>query len=89
MSGPPKAFIDLHRLPEDERITVIGESALAMPGQTVGVPVDDDPGKPERYQRKLLAKYPQLRVENVGRLFKGVVLLRVTFPSPPSGPATA
>ena len=80
MSGPPKAFVDLHRLPEDQRIVVIGEYCLAHPSEKIAVPVDDEPDKPERYKRKLEVKYPQLRVEIAGRLFKGVKLLRVTCP---------
>jgi hypothetical protein len=78
MSGPPKAFVDLHRLPEDDRIVVIGEYCLAHPTERVAVPTDDEPGKPERYKRKIEKKYPQLRVEIVGKMAKGVVLLRVT-----------
>ncbi len=78
MSGPPKAFVDLHRLPEDERIIVIGEYCLAHPSQVVGVPTDDEPDKPERYKRKIEAKYPQLRVEIAGPMTKGTILLKVT-----------
>ncbi len=78
MSGPPKAFIDLHRLPEDERIIVIGEYCLLHPSEKVAVPTDDEPGKPERYKRKIEEKFPQLKVEIAGRLVKGVILLRVT-----------
>ncbi len=77
MSGPPKAFVDLHRLPEDGRIVLIGEYCLTHPTEVVGVPTDDEPGKPERYKRKLETKYPQLKVEIVGPLTKGSILLRV------------
>lgn len=80
MSGPPKAFADLHRLPEDERIVVIGEYCLARPSEKVAICVDDEPDKPERYKRKLEAKYPQLRVKVAGRLFKGVIVLHITCP---------
>lgn len=78
MSGPPKAFVDLHRLPEDERIRVIGEYCLMNPSEKVAVPTDDEPGKPERYKQKLETKYPQLKVEIAGRLFEGVVVLKVS-----------
>ena len=33
MSGPPKAFVDLHKLPEDDRIIVIGTYALQHPAE--------------------------------------------------------
>jgi hypothetical protein len=74
----PKAFVDLHRLSEDERIVVIGDYCLAHPSEKVAVPTDDEPGKPERYKRKIETKYPQLRVEIVGPLTPGSILLRVT-----------
>lgn len=74
----PRAFMDLHRLSEDERIAVIGEFCLANPARRVAVPTDDEQGKAERYKRKLEERYPQLRVELAGPLMKGVVLLRVT-----------
>lgn len=74
----PKAFVDLHRLPEDDRITVIGEYCLARPSERVAVPTDDEPGKAERYKRKLEAKYPQLQVKIAGKLFPGCVVLHVT-----------
>ncbi len=79
--GPPKGFVDLHKLSEDQRITVIGEYCLSHPGEIVAVPTDDDPGKPERYKRKIETKYPQLKVEIAGQLFKGVVVLRVSCPA--------
>ncbi len=81
MSGPPKALVDLHQLPEDDRIVVIGEYCLLHPSEKIAVPIDDEPDKPERYTRKLQAKYPQLQVKNAGRLFKGVVVLQVTCPA--------
>jgi hypothetical protein len=50
----PKAFADLAALPEDERIRVIAHHVLVH-GLTVAVCVDDEPDKPERYERKLRA----------------------------------
>lgn len=52
MSTRPKGFADLADLPEDERIDIIAHHVLAH-GLTAGVVVDDVPGKPERYARKL------------------------------------
>lgn len=54
MSGPPQGFQDLANLSEDERIKVIAHYVVAH-GLTVAVCVDDEPGKPERYAKKLRA----------------------------------
>lgn len=78
---PPKAFLDMHRLPEDERIVIIGEYALANPSEKLAVCVDDEPDKPERYKRKIETKYPQLQVEIVGKgPTPGVVTIKVSHP---------
>lgn len=52
-------------LPEDQRIAAIGSKAMV--GQRVGVLVEDDEdaGKPDRYVRKVVEKFPA--VELVGR----------------------
>jgi hypothetical protein len=67
-------FTDLADLPEDERITVIAESARA--GNTVAVFVDDDQAA-DRYAAKL----EKLNVRVIDRaanvLVAGTVLLRV------------
>ena len=62
MAGPPKGFVDLHKLPEDERIRIIGEHVMNT-GQTVGVPTDSEPGKAELYARKLREQFPGIIVE--------------------------
>jgi len=80
MSGPPKAFVDLHRLPEDARIDIIGTYALQHPSEKIAVPTDDEPNKPERYKKKLQTKFPQLIVEIIGPLTPGSILLRVSCP---------
>lgn len=49
-----KGYADLADLPEDERISLAAETA--MRGSVVGVVTDDEPGKPERYIRKLEAR---------------------------------
>lgn len=62
MSKGKKGLSSYVRIPmdEDRRITAIGEAA--MKGGRIGVTVDDEPGKPERYIEKLLTKYPQLQI---------------------------
>jgi len=64
MSQPekrPEAFVDLHALSEDERIQMIGHTVVAH-GKTVGVMVDDLPGKVERYLKKLRERFPTVVV---------------------------
>jgi hypothetical protein len=53
-------FKDLHSLPEDDRITQIGQHAMA--GNIVGFIVEDEPGKLERYLEKLKTQFPRIRV---------------------------
>ena len=51
-------YVDLHSLPEDERIQVIGDAIMRLPaGQIVGITVDDAE-KGKRYAAKLKAKFP-------------------------------
>jgi hypothetical protein len=51
-------YLDLFKLAEDDRITAIGE--LAMKGTVVGVMVDDDGKKADRYLRKLAKRFPDV-----------------------------
>ena len=67
-------------LPEDERIKLIGEKAV-RDKLVVGFFVDDDsiePGKADRYIRKLLERYPELRVVHKSSTLEGVVLVKVS-----------
>lgn len=48
----PAGYADLSDLSEDERIEIIAHQ-VKQHGLTVGVCVDDEPGKPERYTEKL------------------------------------
>lgn len=57
-----KGFADLADLPEDRRIALIGQAAMA--GDVVAFVVDTDPGKADRYVRKLLEKFPELEEES-------------------------
>jgi hypothetical protein len=50
-----KGFADLADLPEDERIDIIVATAKANPGTVIGVTVDDEPEKANRYRAKLIA----------------------------------
>jgi hypothetical protein len=70
------AFADIADLPEDDRITIIGQQA--MNGGVIAFCTDIDPGKADRYVRKLLAKFPEL--EELGRFdgpVAGVVTVKV------------
>lgn len=74
----PKAVFDLHRVSEDDRITMIADSIMGM-GSTglVGVLVDDVPGKPERYIEKLTTRFPLIELVDRGPgPVEKVVLLR-------------
>jgi hypothetical protein len=72
MSG----YLDLHELPEDRRITRIGQEA--MKGGVIAFCVDDDPGKADRYARKLLERFPDLEeVERFNGPVAGVVTVKV------------
>jgi hypothetical protein len=50
-------FQDLYSLPEDDRIRLIGHYVVDH-GQTVGVMLDDQPEKIERYLKKLKEWFP-------------------------------
>ena len=53
-----KGFADIADLSEDDRITAIGNRA--MTGEVVGFITDDEPGKAERYIRKLAKRFPKV-----------------------------
>ena len=73
-----KGYADLGDLPEDERIRIIGEYAMA--GNQVGVPVDEEGpdgyAKADRYISKLLTRFPLLEFVSKG---EGPVANTVTF----------
>ena len=71
----PKIAADLHRLPEDERIRLIGESAAS--GQIVGVMLEkDEPEKIERYVRKIKQRFPTVTLLDRTEFTPSVVTLR-------------
>ena len=53
---------DIHDLPEDERIAIIGNAVEA--GKLVAVFVDNEPEKVERYKGKVLKCHPGARFIN-------------------------
>jgi hypothetical protein len=53
----PEGFADLGDFQEDDRIQIIGQYVLNH-GKTVGVCIDDSPGKAERYIRKMKKEFP-------------------------------
>lgn len=73
-----KGYADLAGLPEDDRIRIIGEYAMA--GNQVAVPVDEEGSdgyeKADRYVSKLLTRFPLLEFVSKG---KGPVANVVTF----------
>jgi hypothetical protein len=73
-----RGFADLADLPEDDRITIIGQAV--MDGNQVAVPVDEEGPdgyeKADRYVKKLLERFPL--IEFVGKA-KGPVKDAVTF----------
>lgn len=75
MSDRPSGFADLADLPEDDRIQAIAHYVRDH-GRTAAVCVDDEPGKPERYARKLAAHGCRI-VELVKGPVPGVVTLKV------------
>ena len=75
----PISYSDLHKLPEDDRIDVIGHAATVC-GKIVGVLVDDDT-KADRYIQKLAAKFPAARLLSKAPC-NGVVLIRFGPPDP-------
>lgn len=53
-----KGYADLADLPEDDRIAIIGQTA--MKGGVIAFCVDADRGKADRYMAKLLNLFPDL-----------------------------
>lgn len=56
-----KGYADVADLEEDKRITLIGETAMKSGGKIAFI-TDSDPGKADRYIKKLLTRFPQLKV---------------------------
>lgn len=71
----PRGFADLADLSEDERIAVIAHQVREH-GLTAAVCVDDVPGKPERYAKKLTAAGCRVIDQTPGPT-PGVITLKV------------
>lgn len=71
-----KAFIDVAGSPEDDRIGAIGR--LAMNGLKVAFCTDDEPGKADRYVKKLLERFPSLQEDSRSK-GPGVVTVNVSL----------
>lgn len=58
------SYADLADMPEDDRIRQIGRFTMMLPiGKTTAFVTDaDPPDKVERYKRKLLQWFPQLKI---------------------------
>lgn len=56
-----KFYQDLFRLPEDERIDLIGHYVTAH-DETASIMTDADPGKADRYIEKLTTRFPNVEV---------------------------
>jgi hypothetical protein len=70
-------YQDLHNLPEDERIDLIGHY-VTKHGLTAAFMVDDTPGKAERYISKLEAKFPDVMVvDRFNGPVKNVITVKV------------
>ena len=78
-----KLIQDMHRLPEDKRIDLIGHYVMDHK-DTVAVLVDSGPGdvdKADRYIRKLQEKFPGIRIYPItSGPVKNTVCIRVGPP---------
>ena len=70
---PPKAFIDIATLPEDDRVRIVGEYAVA--GQRVAFVVADDVIA-DRYTEKLMQRFPSIIITQRAKDEIGHVWLR-------------
>lgn len=70
-----EGYADLADLPEDDRIAIIGRTAAL--GKVVGVFVDDDGEKADRYIKKVLAAGHRVRlIDRRPGFVKDTVMLR-------------
>lgn len=76
MPDTPTGYTDLHNLPEDKRIEIIGK-IVSEQKKTIGVALEDDKKKIDRYITKMLTRYPGLVIVSKTPLLPGVVLVRV------------
>jgi hypothetical protein len=71
------AFADIADMPEDDRIGVIGKEAMRY-GGLVAFCTDSEPGKADRYVRKLLSRFPELEeIDRFNGPVDGLVTVKV------------
>lgn len=75
----PEGFADLHKLPEDQRITLIGTYVMTS-GKVAGVCIEDDRDKIARYCRKFREQFPLIVIGLPKLLRLGIVILNVSAP---------
>lgn len=84
MSGKRKRkipYIDLENFKEDQRIQVIGQTAMDRPGVVVGLVTNSESGKAERYIAKIQEWFPQLVITHKGPgPVAGTTLVKLTRP---------
>jgi hypothetical protein len=68
-------YADLGDYEEDKRIAIIGK-LVTETGKTAAIITDDEPGKPERYIKKITERFPLVMVLDQ---FKGPVAKSVTI----------
>lgn len=77
-------------LPEDDRITLIGQTCMDNPGKLIGFVTDADPGKAERYIRKLTTQFPKLTIVQRSKgPVPNTVTVQVCFDKPKQGTPSA
>lgn len=58
------SFADLADLPEDDRIKLIGQYVTDNGGR-IAVVVDNEPGKADRYIRKITTRFPEVELHHM------------------------
>jgi hypothetical protein len=69
-------FGDISHLPEDDRISIIGKYATDHK-KIVGVALENEKGKIDRYCEKLLSRFPELTIIAKVPLTRDTVLVKV------------
>lgn len=69
-------FVDLADQAEDQRIAIIGDMVTRL-GKIAAVVVADEPGKAERYVRKVTKRYPAAVVlKQIAGPIKGMITIK-------------
>lgn len=62
------AYVDISKLPENQRIKAIGK-LVTNTRQSAWCLTDDEPGKIERYKKKMTEWFPELKLGEIKRAF--------------------